>query len=93
MEIHMKLYRYLLPLLVAAGFMSATSFATLDQDGSRYLEELNERDFEVLREYINTKRTIDVQEKGQNLTISGDVRTEWRNMNEKRAWKKSARRT
>lgn len=53
------------------------------QDGSAYQEELNERDFEALNDYLNTKRTISLEEKDCNLTISGDVRTEWRHMNEK----------
>lgn len=79
----MKLFKYLLPIALAVGFSSASVFATLDQDGTPYLEELNERDFDALKDYINTKRTIDVAEKGQNLTISGDVRTEWRHLNEK----------
>lgn len=78
----MKLFKYLLPLIVAVGFAS-NAFATLDQDGSRFLEELNERDWEKLYDFINTKRTIDLAEKDTNLTISGDVRTEWRHLNEK----------
>lgn len=84
----MKLFKYLLPLAVAVGFSSASVFATLDQDGSPYLEELNERDFDALKDYINTKRTIDVAEKSQNLTISGDVRSEWRHFSEKERGRK-----
>lgn len=79
----MKLFRYLLPMVVALGFASSAAYAHLDQDGSRFLEELNERDFDSLRDFINTKRTIDVAEKACNLTISGDVRTEWRHLNER----------
>jgi len=79
----MKLFRYLLPLVVAVGLTTSFSYATQDQDGSRYLEELNERDFDALKDFINSKRTINLQEKSTNLTISGDVRTEWRHLNEK----------
>lgn len=52
------------------------------QDGSRFEEELNERDWEALHEFVNTKRTIDVKEKAKNLTITGDVRFEWRHLYE-----------
>ena len=53
-----------------------------DQDGSRYDEELNERDFEALRDFLKSKIKVDVSEKCSTLTISGDVRTEWRYMSE-----------
>lgn len=52
------------------------------QDGSRFDQELNERDFEALRRYLNTKRLKPIQEKDETLAISGDVRFEWRHMNE-----------
>jgi hypothetical protein len=83
MENNMKLFRYLLPLAVAVGFASATTFAAEEQDTSRFQEELNERDFDALRDFLTTKRTIDVAEKSCNLAISGDVRTEWRHLNER----------
>lgn len=79
----MKFMRYLLPLVLAVGFVSTNAFATLDQDGSRFLEQLNTRDFDALRDFVNSKRTIDVAEKSCNLAISGDVRSEWRHINEK----------
>jgi len=83
MEKNMKFMRYLLPLAMAASFVSTHAFATLDQDGSRFLEELNTRDFDALKEFVNSKRTIDVAEKSCNLVISGDVRSQWRHICEK----------
>jgi len=84
----MKLMRYLLPLLVALGFTASALHAdsAYDRNGdeARFNEELNERDWDALQDYINTKRTINVAEKATNLTISGDVRTEWRHLQEKR---------
>lgn len=84
----MKLMRYLLPLLVALGFTASALHAdsAFDRNGdeARFNEELNERDWDALQDYINTKRTINVAEKANNLTISGDVRTEWRHIQEKR---------
>lgn len=67
--------------LSLSDFHSSSSEA--QQDSFDYNKDLNERDWDALREFINTKRTIDLQEKGTNLAISGDVRTEWRHLTEK----------
>lgn len=85
MENIMKLLRYLLPLVLAVGFTSSTIYAYDErgQDNTRFDEELNQRDFDALREFVNSKRTIDTNEKGGNLVIAGDVRTEWRHLNER----------
>ncbi len=85
----MKLFKFLLPLLIAVGFASPAfaqnrAHEREAQDFSRFDEELNERDFDALRDFLYTKRTIDVKEKADNLAISGDVRTEWRHLNERR---------
>ena len=45
-------------------------------------EELNERDFDALRNFLKSKRVMDLTDKTCNLAISGDVRTEWRHLNE-----------
>src|SRR5262249_24374879 len=50
-----------------------------EQDGSRFAEELNERDFDALKDFLRTKRLQNVEETGEDkLVISGNVRTEWR---------------
>ncbi len=78
----MMLNRYLFALLAFLGF-AAYGVAQEDvQDGSHHNEELNERDFQALREYLKTKREIPLEDKDENLSISGDVRFEWRHMNE-----------
>ncbi len=64
-------------------FAAATQCFNHEQDTSRYQRELNERDFDALKDYVNTKRTINVEEKARNLTFAGDVRTEWRHMVER----------
>ena len=66
----MKLFKYMIPLVVALGFTCATAYAGDTGDFSRYDEELNEKDWDVLRDYLNTKRTIDVAEKACNLMVS-----------------------
>lgn len=83
----MKLFRILLPLLAALSFASSAVCAGAGIKGkhgdeARFNEELNERDWDALQDFINTKRTINVAEKSTNLSISGDVRMEWRNLQE-----------
>lgn len=82
----MKSFRFL--LLSLAVILGSGSVFAQEQDGSRFDEELNEKDWEALYDFINSKRTINVEEKDENLTISGDVRTEWRHLNE---WRRGTR--
>ncbi len=77
----MKLKRGLLPLLAFLS-LSVYGFAQDGQDTDSHNEELNEKDFVALREYLKTKREIPLEEKDEHLSISGDVRFEWRHMNE-----------
>lgn len=78
----MKFYKYLLTLALAAGLLAATGMYADEQDNSRFDEELNERDFDALRDYLKSKRAVDIVESTSSLSISGDVRTEYRHMNE-----------
>ncbi len=80
----MKLLKYLLLVVAVSTFVSPAVYAECDESGdvTHYEKELDERDWSALYDYINTKRTINVQEKACNLTISGDVRSEWRHMRE-----------
>lgn len=79
----MEFSRYFLPLLVILGVSSAFAAEDFVQDTGRFEQELNERDFEALRKYLNTKRLEALEEKSVSLAISGDVRFEWRHMREK----------
>lgn len=54
----------------------------ITQDGTRFDQESNERDFDALRQYLNTMREVPLEDKDNNLSISGDVRFEWRHMRE-----------
>lgn len=77
----MKLVKYLMPLLMAAGFTSVTVFA--QQQETAFERQLNERDDQPLREFVQSKENIDVKKKSNNLDISGDIRFEWRSIREK----------
>ncbi len=78
--------RYLLPLLMALVLTSSAQAQQnqrrLGQDTSRFEEELNERDFDALKNFLKTKRAIDLEVKAPELTLSGDVRFEWRHLTE-----------
>lgn len=79
----MKLLKYLLTYALVASFFACNGLYAVDeQDNSRFDEELNERDFDALRDYLRSKRVLDIEENTSTLTISGDVRTEWRHMHE-----------
>ncbi len=58
-------------------FSAALHADTIDRDGDR--EEI---DVQALREWINTKRQVTVKEIGGNLSISGEVRTEFQSTGE-----------
>lgn len=79
----MRLPRYVFPIAFAAcGLMTSAVFADCC-DLEDFNDELDERDFQAVTEYINTKRSIELQEKACNLAISGDIRTEWSHITEK----------
>lgn len=73
----------LLPLL-ALFFISTVALAADEHDGeSRFQQDLNDNDFEAVRDFIQTKRITPLADKIYNLTISGDVRVDWRYITEK----------
>lgn len=80
----MKFLKHLLMFVLTASFFSVnvSGLYADEQDNSAFDEELNERDFDALRDYLRAKRTVDIEESTSTLTISGDVRTEWRHLNE-----------
>lgn len=78
----MKLAKYLIPFLMVAGFTATSAYAQIGQE-TTFGRELNTRDDQPLREFVESKENIDVKEKASNLEISGDVRFEWRTIQEK----------
>lgn len=81
----MKLVKYLLPFLMVTGFTATSVFAQAIGQGQEtaFDRQLNTRDDQPLREFVQSKENIDVKEKASNLEISGDVRFEWRTIQEK----------
>jgi hypothetical protein len=78
----MKFAKYLLLLFVVVGFRATNLYAQVGQE-TRFNRELNTRDDQPVREFVESKENIDVREKASNLEISGDVRFEWRTIQEK----------
>lgn len=84
----MRLMNYLLPITAIFAIIFNIAEGAPGQDESRYQEELNERDFDALKNFLQTKRIENVQEEGEDqLVISGDVRSEWRYMTERQKGK------
>ena len=79
----MKLVKYLMPLLMAAGITTANLHAQVVGQETAFDRELRDRDDTPVREFVESKENIDVREKASNLEISGEVRFEWANINEK----------
>lgn len=77
-------------MLMALLAMTTSAFAADAHDESNYNEQLNERDWDALRDFINSKRAIDVE--ACSLVVSGDVRFEWRHMTESQSTKNKGRR-
>lgn len=84
----MKHLNLVLLVMTVMVMTSSTLFAQVEnnrtqQDGDAFNQDLNERDFTALREYISTKRNVELKEKINNLKISGDIRSEWRHLAER----------
>lgn len=73
--------RYLIFLLAIVANLFVNCVHADDQETEKQ-KELRERDFEALREFLRTKRDIDIEKKRKNLSISGDVRFEWQHITE-----------
>lgn len=77
----MKLLKYLMPLFIV-GFTTGAYAQRIGQE-TAFDRELRTRDDQPVREFVESKENIDVKEKAKNLEISGDVRFEWRHIQEK----------
>ncbi|MBA3721124.1 MAG: hypothetical protein H0W88_01815 [Parachlamydiaceae bacterium] len=81
----MKFIRHLLPMLMVAGMISTQVNAQDRRAGQEtgFERKLRERDDMAVRDFVQSKENIELKEKTSHLEISGDVRFEWRNLQEK----------
>lgn len=80
-----KYLKYIALLTMACSFFPrAVKGADVRDSGDRSAHELalNDRDLQALHQFLEQKRVKDLLEKATNMTISGDVRLEWRHMTE-----------
>jgi hypothetical protein len=79
----MKLTKYLMPFLMITGFITIDIYAQVIGQETVFDRQLRTRDDQPVREFVESKENIDVKQKSQNLEISGDVRFQWQNYQEK----------
>ena len=78
----MKRFVKLLALVGFGVFFGEVSAQTFGQE-TGFQRQLRERDDQPIREFIESKENIDVQQKAKHLEISGDIRFEWHTYEEK----------
>lgn len=80
----MKFLKFWLPIVaVSCGLTAIANGAQCECTYDDLYDPLDDRALEQVIEFVNSKRTIDLQEKACNLAISGDIRTDWQHINEK----------
>jgi len=80
----MNFLKSILALTMLAGSISVLHAVDEEdlRDFSEYQEDVEEKDWRALRDFIRSKRTVDLLEKARNLTISGEVGFDCRHTNE-----------
>lgn len=76
----MKLFNTMKLLALAACTLASTSLVAFGQTSHR---DSRDRDFDAVQRFVNSKRTISLEEKDSNLSIAGDIRTSWMHITEK----------
>ncbi len=76
----MKLLKYMLPLVVVCGFTASS----LQASSSSSTSEINERDIQAVKQHLKTKRDMRLSDKHDDLNISGDIRFEYKCLEEEK---------
>ncbi len=74
----MKLLKFVLPLVAVCGFSASTAMAKNCDGGF----EINERDIQAVKQHLKTKRDMRLSDKHDDLNISGDIRWEYKHIEE-----------
>ncbi|MCK4934710.1 MAG: hypothetical protein KAR79_03895 [Simkaniaceae bacterium] len=59
------------------------AYSSLNAVAVDFGDKIEQKDINALRDWVNTKRQVTVKERGGNLSISGEVRTEFQATSEK----------
>lgn len=82
----MTLNKIVYAIAIAFSLVANVAYAQTNNESSNQADQAlshnDERDFDALREFIRTKREIPLEEKDDDMSITGDVRFEWRHMTE-----------
>lgn len=83
----MSLFRTLISfatvMTIAASATLSADTAVARKSRESFHRETRQRDFDAVQRFVNSKRTIPLEEKDSNLSIAGDVRFGWGSVNEK----------
>lgn len=79
----MRLLKNLFLIALIISIRTATIYGNEADGKTLFQQELEENDEEELLNFINSKRTIPLADKSKNLSISGEVHTEWNYQTEK----------
>jgi hypothetical protein len=82
-ENSMRLCKLILLFIVAIGFCSHNLYADEHDGESRFDQDLDENDFQAVRNFVQAKRAVSLKDKISNIEISGEVHAEWTYLTEK----------
>ncbi len=75
----MKLFNTMKLLALAACTLVSTGLMAHSQTSHK---DSRDRDFDAVQRFVNSKRTISLEEKDSNLSIAGDIRVNWMHITE-----------
>lgn len=79
----MNLWKLFIPLVAVSLLGSSAAWADEHDGETRFQQDLNENDFEAVKDFVKKKRVSGLESKIQKLDIAGEVHFEWRYMHEK----------
>lgn len=79
----MRLLKNLFLIALIMSIRTATIYGNIADVKNLFQQELEENDEEELLNFINSKRNIPLADKSKNLSISGEVHSEWNYQTEK----------
>ncbi len=79
----MSLFKYVMPLVAVCGILSAPAFGQQYDVDDFSADAINQRDTQAMKQFLRHKRGLFLEDKVNNLNISGDIRTQYKYASEK----------